>query len=140
MFKKQKGMAKGNEVDTGLRNHIAQGTVIKGEVFTEGDLRVDGELEGSIEAKGKLVIGNTGTIKGKFHCQNANIAGTVEGEFVATEMIAIQSSGKFSGELTYGKMSVEPGAELEGSFALSGKVKDIKNESERNAKRKEKSA
>lgn len=133
-------MAKGNEVDTGLRNHIAQGTVIKGEVFTEGDLRIDGELEGSIEAKGKLVIGNTGSIKGKFHCQTANVAGKVEGQLAVAEMIAIQSSGKFSGELTYGKMSVEPGAELEGNFAISGKLKDLKNESERRDQRKEKSA
>tara|TARA_Y100000782_G_C10188982_1_gene269068 strand:+ start:9750 stop:10154 length:405 start_codon:yes stop_codon:yes gene_type:complete len=134
-------MARANEADTGLRNHIAQGTKIQGDVVTEGDLRIDGELQGSIDCKGKLVIGNTGAIKGEVKCQNANLAGSIEGTCVVTEMITVQSTGKFSGELVYGKMSVEPGAQLEGTFNIAGKLKDMKHgRSEASEQRKEKTA
>lgn len=133
-------MAKTNDADTNLRNHIAQGTSIKGEVETEGDIRIDGELEGSISAKGKLVVGSTGSIKGDFKCQDANVAGSVEGSLYVSEMITLQSSGVFSGDLTYGKMSVEPGAALEGTFAIAGKVKDMHKQSPDSTAAKEKLA
>ena len=125
MFSKSKNMAKGNDLDGASRNHIAQGTKIKGDIETDGDLRIDGTLEGSIIAKGKLVIGNSGRISGEIKCQNANISGKVEGTMTVAEMLSFTSTGNFSGELTYGKMSVEPGAQLEGSFTIAGKVKDI---------------
>lgn len=127
MFSKTNKMGKGNENDTpgGSRNHIAQGTKIKGDISTEGDLRIDGELEGSVDCKGKLVVGNSGKIKGKVRCQNANLSGIIEGVMVVSDMIAMQATGVFSGEITYGKMAVEPGARIEGSLSISGKLKDI---------------
>ena len=118
-------MAKGNDLDGASRNHIAQGTRIKGDVETDGDLRIDGTLEGSIVSKGKLVVGNSGKIIGDIKCQNANISGAIEGNMLVSEMLTVSSTGQFSGDLTYGKMSVEPGAQLEGSFTIAGKVKDI---------------
>ncbi len=131
MFKKSGTMAKNNEADTGLRNHIAQGTKIVGEITAEGDIRIDGEVDGQITSKGKLVVGPTGTVRGEARCAMANIAGQIEGKLHATEMVSIQETGVFSGEMVYGKMSVEPGAALEGQFTLSGKLKDITNERQR---------
>ncbi len=118
-------MAKGNEFEAGSRNHIAQGTTIKGDIETEGDIRIDGNVEGSITSKGKVVVGGTGNIKGNIRCVNSNISGKVEGTMLVNEMLSITATGKFSGEMTYGKMSVEPGALLEGNFTIGGKMKEI---------------
>lgn len=133
MFSKNKNMAKGNDLDGASRNHIAQGTRIKGDIETDGDLRIDGTLDGSIVSKGKLVVGNSGKITGEIKCQNANISGAVDGTMCVGEMLTVSASGKFSGDLTYGKMAVEPGAQLEGSFTIAGKVKDISS-NDRSAK------
>ena len=48
---------KQNEEAINARNHIAQGTTIKGTLVSSGGLRIDGEFEGDITAEGKLVIG-----------------------------------------------------------------------------------
>ena len=133
-------MAKAADLEGGSRNHIAQGTKIKGDVETEGDLRIDGTLEGSIISKGKLVVGSTGEVKGEIKCVNANISGKVQGQMVVAEMLAVTASGHFSGDMTYGKMSVEPGAQLEGTFTIAGKMKDISSNDKRRQAQAERTA
>ena len=118
-------MAKSNESEGVLRNHLAAGTQVKGDIITQGDIRIDGKVEGSLTSKGKLVVGNTGVIEGEVNCVTANISGGIQGVMRVSEMLKVQSTGKLSGEITYGKLTVEAGAELEGKFTISGKVKDI---------------
>ena len=62
MFEKKiSKMTKNNIVET-KPNNIVAGTIIKGEITTDGDFRIDGTLIGSINCKGKIVIGQTGSI------------------------------------------------------------------------------
>ena len=44
---------------------IALGTMVKGTITVEGDLRLDGIIEGNVSCRGKVVIGPQGRIKGK---------------------------------------------------------------------------
>jgi cytoskeletal protein CcmA (bactofilin family) len=125
MFNSSSKMARSNESDGVMRNHLAAGTEVKGDITTQGDIRIDGKVEGSITSKGKLVVGNTGVIEGEVNCVTGNISGAIRGVVNVSEMLKVQATGKLSGEITYGKLSVEPGAELEGKLAISGKVKDI---------------
>lgn len=119
MFKKQNGMAKAPEFDGNSTNRIVPGTKIKGDVITEGDIRIDGELEGTLVCKGKLVVGQSGKVKGEVTCQNANVSGNLEGTFKASEVLAVQSTGNVSGEIVYGKLSVEMGAKVIGNLSIS---------------------
>lgn len=125
MFNSKSKMAKSNEVDGVMRNHLAAGTQVKGDIITQGDIRIDGKVDGSITSKGKLVVGNTGVIEGEVNCVTGNISGSLKGIIQVAEMLKVQATGKISGEITYGKLSVEPGAELEGKLSISGKVKAI---------------
>ena len=68
MKKKQQGQFS-------IQNIIAKGTKIVGDFFSEGDLRVDGLIEGNVEASGKVVIGKEGEIKGTLKCSNAYFEG-----------------------------------------------------------------
>ena len=54
---------KNNDVN-GQYSRIENSTLIKGDIVSEGDLRIDGTLEGSIKTKGKIVVGKEGIIKG----------------------------------------------------------------------------
>ena len=82
MFNGKKNMARNNEFEGQSRNHVASGTKIIGDVETNGDIRIDGILSGSITSSGKVVIGETGNIEGEIHCENSNISGTVKGRIV----------------------------------------------------------
>ena len=47
------------------RNIIGNGTIIKGEIESNGDIRIDGKVEGIIRSNGKVVLGQNGCIKKK---------------------------------------------------------------------------
>ncbi len=73
-------MAKTNEPDLGLHNNIGSGTKISGNIETTESIRIDGEIEGNISSKGRVVIGPEGKIKGEVVCSNAEIFGILEEE------------------------------------------------------------
>ena len=57
-----------NENETTGINIIGIGTKITGDVNSNGDIRVDGSLNGKLITKGKVVIGETGKVKGEISC------------------------------------------------------------------------
>ena len=78
MFNKPDNMARNNENDSPSVNLIGTGTVIRGDIKSEGDIRIAGTLIGAINSKGKVVIGSTGKVEGEIICQNADVSGTVK--------------------------------------------------------------
>ena len=135
-----KSMAKDNNSETASVNLIGAGTIIVGDVTTNGDIRIDGSLTGSITVKGKMVIGVSGMIDGEAVCQNADISGTVKGKIAVTELLALKASAKLTGDIITNKIAVEPGAVFSGSCSMGGVIKDIKGERTEKPKFAEKTA
>ncbi len=133
-------MAKDNNSETASVNLIGAGTIIVGDVTTNGDIRIDGSLTGSITVKGKMVIGVSGMIDGEAVCQNADISGTVKGKIAVTELLALKASAKLTGDIITNKIAVEPGAVFSGSCSMGGVIKDIKGERTEKPKFAEKTA
>ncbi|HTR79039.1 MAG TPA: polymer-forming cytoskeletal protein, partial [Gemmatimonadaceae bacterium] len=52
---------------------------IRGEIDTDGTVRVDGRVEGASHRAGTLIIGNGGTVVGNIEAREVLIAGTVQG-------------------------------------------------------------
>jgi len=73
-------------------NIISEGTKIKGDIIAGGDIRIDGELNGNISAKGKLVVGPTGRIKGEVDCFNVEVSGIIQGKVSASELLIMKST------------------------------------------------
>jgi Integral membrane protein CcmA involved in cell shape determination len=109
-------MAKYNETETisANINLIGGGTEITGDINSNGDLRIDGILTGNITTKGKVVVGETGKIKGEISCKNADISGLVEGKITVNELLSFKSSSRVVGDISTGKFSVEPGSRFTG--------------------------
>lgn len=114
-------MSKTFEVENRLPNLIGSGTKLVGDVETSGDLRVDGTIEGNIISKGKLVLGQTGIIKGTIKCQSAEISGNFEGKIEVLELLSLKDCSKFTGEMTISKLSIEPGAIFVGTCNMMDK-------------------
>lgn len=108
-------------------NLISAGTVIEGDVKSEGDIRVDGTVNGSIVTIGKLVIGVTGTVKGEITCKNADISGTIKGKTSVAELLSLTATAKLSGDIITNKLSVEPGASFTGTCSMGAVIKDFKS-------------
>ncbi|HOY30748.1 MAG TPA: polymer-forming cytoskeletal protein [Bacteroidales bacterium] len=112
-------MAKNIEVESPVINIIGNGTSIKGDIKASGDMRIDGTLIGSINAKGKVVIGNTGHVEGEIVCQNADFSGNLQGKIMVTELLAMKASAQIQGDIITGKLSVEPGAKFTGTCKMT---------------------
>jgi cytoskeletal protein CcmA (bactofilin family) len=113
-------MAKNNEQETSSINIIGLGTIITGDIISNGDIRIDGGLTGNLRTKGKIVIGETGKIKGEIKCKNSDIAGEVEGKTYVIELLTLKSTSKIFGDIHATKLAIEPGCKFTGFCNMSG--------------------
>ena len=128
-----------NEITSQSINLIGVGTSIEGEVKSNGDVRIDGSINGSVTSKAKVVIGATGNVEGDISCQNADISGAINGKLSVTEMLFLKSTARVTGNITTGKLIVEAGASFTGSCNMGPVIKDIKY-AERASEAEEKTA
>ncbi len=135
-----KTMAKDNNSESPSVNLLGAGTIIEGNVKTNGDIRIDGTLIGSLTVKGKLVVGVSGSIDGEAICQNADVSGTIKGKIAVTELLSLKASAKLTGDIITNKLAVEPGAIFSGTCSMGGVIKDIKGERTEKQKLAEKTA
>ncbi len=124
----------------GSINIIGAGTIIEGEIKSNGDIRIDGTIRGSVTSKAKVVVGTTGTVDGDVHCQNADISGAVKGKLTVMEMLFLKSAARINGDIQTGKLVVEVGASFTGNCSMGPVIKDIKNADRSSEKLSEKTA
>lgn len=102
-------------------NRISEGTTIIGSINATGDLRVDGRVEGTINATGKVVIGNAGYIKGDLTANTLDMMGYVEGNVVVSDIVMMKSTSAVDGNIVAGKLLVESGARVNGNCLIGKK-------------------
>jgi cytoskeletal protein CcmA (bactofilin family) len=112
-------------------NTIAQDTMIKGNIESNGDIRYDGILEGDLDSTGRVVVGPDSKISGTIRCCSAEIMGFVTGEIIVKELLSLKASANITGNLTMGKLSVEPGAHFVGHCKMINDDNNL-SETERN--------
>ena len=109
----------------GKTNRIVEGTIIKGNILSQADFRLDGDLVGNFQSNGKIVIGPAGSVKGDIVCKNADIEGKFEGKIQVAEILNIKSKASIHGEVICGKLSVEPGAEFSATCNMKTNQKTV---------------
>jgi len=115
----------------GQTNRIVQGTVIKGDISSKTDFRLDGILIGNYESTSKLVIGPAGEVQGDIKCVNIDIEGKFSGKLEASELLGVKSTAKIKGEVIVGKLSVEPGAVFEATCEMKSNLKAIPSDEQK---------
>ena len=108
-------------------NMIGAGTVITGDVYSKGDIRVDGILKGSVITEGKVVLGKEGVIEGDVECSAADISGIIKAKVTVPQLLSLNASAKLNGDIITNKLSIEPGAEFTGSCSMGAVIKEIKH-------------
>lgn len=99
---------------------IGPGMKIVGNCETDGTIRIEGSVEGSIKAGKAVVIGKQGHVKGDINTQDAVISGRVEGTVQAASRLELQATCQIDGEVHTRRMQLEEGAVLNGSVQMSG--------------------
>lgn len=96
-------------------NLIGAGTSIIGDITSNGDIRIDGSLNGNLSITGKLVVGSTGKIIGNVTCQHADISGEINGRVTVENTLILKATSKITGDLIAMKLAIEPNAIFSGT-------------------------
>ena len=105
---------------TASQNRVNEGTILKGDIQSNGYFRIDGTIEGNINTPSKVVLGKSGLITGTLKCENADIEGTFEGNLDVSGTLTLKATAKIKGEVIVGKLAVEPGATFNASCVMKG--------------------
>lgn len=117
------------------RNIIGNGTLIKGEIESNGDIRIDGQVVGSVKSTGKVVIGQNGIVEGEINCKTADFSGVVKGIVNVEELTTMKSTSKMEGELHTKQLFIEIGAIFTGKCQM-GIVETPKKDNKNNDTKK----
>ena len=101
--------------DNNSVSRISAGTVIKGEIISPNDIRIDCVFEGTLKVKGKVVVGNTATIKGDVICDNCDICGKLDGNVYVKDTLGLKDGCIVNGNLHIRRISVELGSTFNGN-------------------------
>jgi cytoskeletal protein CcmA (bactofilin family) len=112
-------MAKTMETEQKQINIIGAGTNITGDVNCSGDIRIDGGLVGNLIVQGKVIIGNSGSIKGEITCKNSEVEGKIEGKISVAELLSLKATSSILGDIKTRRLAIEPGANFTGNCVMN---------------------
>lgn len=124
---KKRNERKLNEERSKVETILGIGTMVEGDIFTKGSLRVEGRVKGFIKAEGDLYIGESGVLETKIEARKVIIAGSVNGNISAEEKIEILPSGKLNGDIRTKSLKIEEGAVFVGSSKLLEDGSEVNN-------------
>ena len=104
--------------DNNSVSRISAGTIIKGEIVSPNDIRIDCSFEGILKVKGKVVVGNTATVKGDIICDNADIYGKLDGTVYVKDTLGLKDGCTVNANLNIRRISVELGSTFNGKCRM----------------------
>ena len=119
-------------------NLIQAGTSITGDIESNGNIRIDGNIKGIINTSGKVILGSTGSVDGDIICINADIEGRANGNIKVKELLTLKATALVNGEIYTDKLSIEPGAKFTGTCRMDNQKQESPQANEATAKKEQK--
>jgi len=115
-------MARGKDRDEAAASSaisiIGPGMVVAGDLVTDGTVRIEGRVEGTVHAGKAVVIGRDGIVAGDLRTQDAIVAGRVTGSLLAASRLEVQASARIDGEVSARRLQLAEGAILNGEVRM----------------------
>ncbi|MDH3298206.1 MAG: polymer-forming cytoskeletal protein [Gemmatimonadota bacterium] len=109
---------------------IGPGMKVVGDVSSDGTIRVEGRVDGSVTAAKSVVVGKEGTVKGDIATQDAIIAGTVNGSVAAESRIELQATCKVQGDIRSRRVKLDEGGQVDGQLHMGASGKRLDSASQ----------
>lgn len=111
-------------------NKIVAGTEINGDLTSDSNIHLEGEVNGNVSCAGRVVIGSSGKINGNLVCVHAEIEGAMEGQLMVESLLVLRSTARIKGDIQTMKLHIEEGAFFEGACVMRAGVSAPKLDSE----------
>ncbi len=110
--------------DISINTIIGKGSAISGNMKVNGFIRIDGDIDGSLETDGNVIVGENARIRGDLTAKSVIIGGIIKGNIKASESVKILAEAAVIGDVISRKVQVD------GSAIIHGHCISIKDEAE----------
>jgi cytoskeletal protein CcmA (bactofilin family) len=107
-----------------IDNIIGPKTSFQGHLKAEGNVRVDGFLDGSLETKGNVIVGDAAKVTADITASNVQVWGAVKGNITATGRLEILPSGRVWGDIKVSSLLIDEGGLFRGKSVMAGEEKE----------------
>lgn len=97
---------------------IAPGMRVEGELVTDGVVKIEGTVVGSVRAGQQVLVAKGGVVEGDIHAREAILGGEVRGSVLATERVEVQASSAVQGDIVTQRIVVHEGGEVNGHLRM----------------------
>lgn len=104
--------------DDEIVSRISAGTVVKGEIVSPNDIRMDCAFEGKLVVKGKVTVGESASIKGDVICDNAEVWGKLDGNVYVKDTLVLKNGCVVNASLNIRKLAVDLGSVFNGECKM----------------------
>ncbi|MBA2500680.1 MAG: polymer-forming cytoskeletal protein [Chitinophagaceae bacterium] len=122
MFTKTKDPTQEKPVSGNGTTIINAGTVLKGDINSKNDIRIDGTIIGNITCQAKIVIGANGDVQGDIDGNQADIVGKVTGCIKTKDLLQLRGECTINGDVQAGKLQIEPSAIFNGKCQMGSAI------------------
>ena len=97
---------------------IASDMTVIGDLETEGVVRIEGRVKGTVRVGSQVLVASGAVIEGDLHTQEAVIAGQVSGGIQATDRVELQGSAVVTGDIHTPRIAIVEGAKVTGEVKM----------------------
>jgi len=101
-----------------IENVVGPSADFSGHLKTKGGVRIDGNLDGSVESESNVIVGENARVIADISAFNITVAGVVEGKVTAVGRLEILSTGRVEGDVKVGSLLIEEGGMFHGQSLM----------------------
>jgi cytoskeletal protein CcmA (bactofilin family) len=101
-----------------VQAHLGQGSRVEGKLSFEGSVRIDGQIDGEINAKDTVTIGDAAVINGQIHANTVIVHGRVQGDVTARKRVELRAPARLIGNLATPSLVIHEGVVFEGNCKM----------------------
>jgi cytoskeletal protein CcmA (bactofilin family) len=97
---------------------IASDMTVVGDLETEGVVRIEGRVKGTVRVGSQILVTQGAVIEGDLHTQEAVVAGQINGAIHATDRVELQASAVVTGDIVTARIAIVEGAKVTGEVKM----------------------
>lgn len=120
LFRKRRAPVPEQLGDAGY-SMLAAGITVFGDIETDGTLRIDGRLEGSVRRAGMVLLGTDAVVRGNVAAREVVVGGSIEGNLSAADRVELQATAMVTGDIDAGAILVHEGGVVRGRLGIKSR-------------------
>jgi cytoskeletal protein CcmA (bactofilin family) len=101
-----------------IENVVGPSCIVRGDLTGDGAFRIDGTIEGSVESKAAVVVGESGVVRGSVRGTDIVVAGSVIGDITCSGHLEILAKGRIEGDISAKSVRIETGGVFRGTSSM----------------------